>query len=67
LFKVLASELAFDDKKQVRSFFNTIRQHFLDWNNVPFEGERFKQIEKEIVTLYKGRQVAIDPDAEKLI
>ncbi|HAP57538.1 MAG: V-type ATP synthase subunit A [Sphaerochaeta sp.] len=67
LFKVLASEFAFDDKKQVRSFFNTIRQHFLDWNNVPFEGERFKQIEKEIVTLYKGRQVAIDPDAEKLI
>jgi V/A-type H+-transporting ATPase subunit A len=67
LFKVLASEFAFDDKKQVRSFFNTIRQHFLDWNNVPFKGERFAQIEKEIETLYKGKQVAVDPDAEKLI
>lgn len=67
LFKVLASEFAFDDKKQVRSFFNTIRQHFLDWNNVPFKGERFAQIEKEIETLYKGKQVAVDTDAEKLI
>lgn len=67
LFKVLASEFALDDKKQVRSFFNTIRQHFLDWNNVPFKNERFVQIEKEIETLYKGKQVAVDPDAKKLI
>ena len=67
LFNVLASEFALDDKKQVRSFFNTIRQHFLDWNNVPFKGERFTQIEKEIETLYKGKQVAVDPDAKKLI
>ncbi len=67
LFKVLAGEYALDDKKQVRSFFNTIRQHFLDWNNVPMDSERFTQIEKEIETLYKGKQVSVDPDAEKLI
>ncbi len=67
LFKVLASELSFEDKRQVRTFFNTLRQHFLDWNNVSFQSERYKQIEGEIEALYKARQTSIDPDAKKLI
>lgn len=67
LFGVLASEFAFEDKKFVRSFFNTLRQHFLDWNTVTFKSERFMQIENDIKTLYKGKQVGFDPDAKKLI
>jgi len=67
LFKVLASELDLEDKKKVRSFFNTIRQDFLDWNNVEFNSERFKQIEEKIEANYKAKQVSVDPDAEKLI
>jgi V/A-type H+-transporting ATPase subunit A len=67
LFKVLASEFALEDKRQVRSFFNNLRQLFLDWNNVEFDSERFKQIEAQIDSLYKGKQASVDPDAEKLI
>ncbi|NBK26368.1 MAG: V-type ATP synthase subunit A, partial [Spirochaetia bacterium] len=67
LFKVLASEFDLEDKKKVRSFFNTIRQDFLDWNNVEFNSERFKQIEEKIEANYKAKQVSVDPDAEKLI
>ncbi|MDD3057906.1 MAG: V-type ATP synthase subunit A [Sphaerochaeta sp.] len=67
LFKVLASEFDLEDKKKVRSFFNTIRQDFLDWNNVEFNSERFKQIEKKIEANYQAKQVSVDPDAEKLI
>ena len=67
LFQVLASEFDLEDKKKVRSFFNTIRQDFLDWNNVEFNGERFKQIEEKIKANYQAKQVSVDPDAEKLI
>ncbi|MGE4454701.1 MAG: V-type ATP synthase subunit A, partial [Sphaerochaeta sp.] len=67
LFKVLASEFDLEDKKHVRSFFNTIRQKFLDWNNVESNSERYKQIEGEIEELYQGKQRSIDPDAEQLI
>ncbi|MEA4860553.1 V-type sodium ATPase catalytic subunit A [bioreactor metagenome] len=67
LFKVLASEFDLEDKKKVRSFFNTIRQDFLDWNNVEINSERFKQIEEKIEANYKAKQVSVDPDAEKLI
>ena len=67
LFKVLASQFDLEDKKHVRSFFNKIRQKFLDWNNVEFKSERFNQIEEEIENLYKGKLKEIDPDAKKLI
>lgn len=67
LFKVLATEFDLEDKKQVRSFFNTIRQKFLDWNNVESGSERFTQIEGEIHALYQGKQRGVDPDAEQLI
>lgn len=67
LFTVLAAQYELENKKQVRSFFNTLRQKFLDWNGVEFNGERFTQIEGEIKALYKGKFVQYDSVAEKLM
>ena len=67
LFTVLAANYDLENKKQVRSFFNTVRQNFLDWNNVEFKSERFTQIEGEIKELYKGKFVQFDAVAEKLM
>jgi len=67
LFIVLAAKYELENKKQVRSFFNTVRQKFLDWNGVEFKGERFSQIEGEIRALYKGKFVKFDEVAEKLM
>ncbi|HKM05844.1 MAG TPA: V-type ATP synthase subunit A, partial [Sphaerochaeta sp.] len=67
LFTVLAANYNLENKKQVRSFFNTVRQNFLDWNNVEFKSERFTQIEDEIKELYKGKFVQFDAVAEKLM
>ncbi|MGB4406699.1 MAG: V-type ATP synthase subunit A [Sphaerochaeta sp.] len=67
LFLVLAAKYELENKKQVRSFFNTVRQNFLDWNNVEFKSERFTQIESEIQKLYKGKFVQFDAVAEKLM
>ncbi len=67
LFLVLAATYELENKKQVRSFFNTVRQKFLDWNGVEFNGERFSQLEGEIKTLYKGKFVKFDEVAEKLM
>ncbi|MBI9094855.1 MAG: V-type ATP synthase subunit A [Sphaerochaeta sp.] len=67
LFLVLAAKYELENKKQVRSFFNAVRQNFLDWNNVEFKSERFTQIETEIKKLYKGKFVQFDSVAEKLM
>jgi V/A-type H+-transporting ATPase subunit A len=67
LFKILAASYQIEDKKEVRIFFNTVRQKFLDWNNVEMESERFGQIEGELVELYSEKMASYDPEAQKLM
>jgi V/A-type H+-transporting ATPase subunit A len=67
LFTVLASNFKLTDKKDVRLYFNEVRQKFLDWNNVEFTSQRFKQIEGEIDTLYKKEFASFDEAGEKLL
>ncbi len=67
LFKVLGATFDLKDKKTVRSFFNKMRQKFLDWNNVEFNSQRFKQIEGEIKAQFDTSFVSFDEKAEKLM
>ncbi len=67
LFKVLGANFDLRDKKSVRSFFNKMRQKFLDWNNVEFKSQRFEQIEGEIKTQFDTSFVSFDEKAEKLM
>ena len=67
VFKMLAANYQIEDKKEVRVFFNTLRQKFLDWNNVEMKSERFGQIEGELVELYSEKMASYDPDAQKLM
>ncbi len=48
LFSCLTAEFRFSDKKDVRTFFNQLRQLFLDQNNKEYESEEFKILEREI-------------------
>ena len=52
LYKVLMSRFEIPSKKDVRAFFNELRQKFLDWNSVLTTDERYERYEKEINDLY---------------
>ena len=67
LVYVLGSEYALDNKDDARSFFNRLRQKFIDWNYTEFESEPFRNAEKEIDALYNERQGKINRDAELLL
>jgi V/A-type H+-transporting ATPase subunit A len=67
LFKVVAGIYEIDDKKEVRVFFNSLRQKFLDWNSVEMDSERFGQIEGELVELYSSKLSSYDTEAQKLM
>ena len=67
LFKIIGSNFKLNSKKEVRSYFNEIRQKFLDWNNVEFKSERFEQIESEIKTQFDSNFESFEEKAEKLI
>lgn len=67
LIYILGSDYDLNDKDDARSFFNLMRQKFIDWNYIEFESEAFNKAESEIDMLYHqrgGKTVAL---TEKLL
>ena len=54
LVKVLGSTYELKSKDDARSFFNRMRQRFIDWNYKEFASEAFKNAEGEIDALYES-------------
>ncbi|MBQ8210113.1 MAG: V-type ATP synthase subunit A [Clostridia bacterium] len=67
LIYILGSEYALDNKDDARSFFNRMRQKFIDWNYTEFESEAFKKAEAEINTIYAEGQGTLSREAELLL
>ena len=67
LICVLGSEYALDSKDGARSFFNRMRQKFIDWNYTEFESEAFAQGEAEIDAIYADGQGKITQKAALLL
>ncbi len=67
LIYVLGSEYALNNKDEARSFFNRMRQKFIDWNYTEFEKDAFKKAESEIDALYEEGKGKISNEAELLL
>ncbi len=52
LITVLGSDFALSDKDDARSFFNRMRQRFIDWNYTEFRSDVFRYAEDDIDLLY---------------
>ncbi len=67
LVYVLGSNYEVGNKDDARSFFNRMRQKFIDWNYTEFESEAFKKSEAEIDMLYCDGGGYLSAIAEKLL
>ena len=67
LIYVLGSKYELNDKDEARSFFNRMRQRFIDWNYREFESGEFKNAESEIDKLYEEGQGKLCREAELLL
>ena len=67
LIKLLGSEYVLDNKDDARSFFNRLRQKFINWNYTEFESDAFKKAEAEIDEMYNEGKGAISAEAERLL
>ena len=67
LVHVLGSEYALDNKDNARSFFNRMRQKFIDWNYTEFESEAFAKAETEIDAIYAEGNGKLTAEAELLL
>ncbi|MDR0641929.1 MAG: V-type ATP synthase subunit A [Treponema sp.] len=67
LLIIMASHFSFPDKNEARSWFNRLRQRFLDYNGSEWQGERFKTLEKEIRDEVDAKAEGQDPAGQKII
>jgi V/A-type H+-transporting ATPase subunit A len=67
LLAIMASKFSFTDKNEARTWFNRLRQKFLDFNGSEWKSERFSGFEKEIDDAVSERRSGIDPEAEKFL
>ena len=67
LVYVLGSDYAVQNRDDARSFFNQMRQKFIDWNYTEFESEAFKAAEAEIDALYAEGNGEMGPEAKLLL
>ena len=51
LYSFLKADMDINDKKEIRLFFNKVRQDFLDWNNSEWKSENFSLHEKNLMQL----------------
>ena len=67
LVYVLGSDYAIQSKDDARTFFNRMRQKFIDWNYTEFESESFIKAESEIDELYRKGDGKLSAAAEELL
>ncbi|MDR1443665.1 MAG: V-type ATP synthase subunit A [Treponema sp.] len=67
ILDVLGSKFSFTDKNEARSWFNRLRQRFLDYNGCEWQSERFKTLEKEIRDEVDAKAEGRDPAGQKII
>ena len=67
LIKILGSTFELKDKDEARTYFNQLRQKFLDWNYSKFQGDEFKKLEGEIDSLYSSKSGKLTAEAESLL
>ena len=56
LLAILRADFALSDKRDARTFFNELRQRFLDWNGTPSDSPDFLKRKDELVSFYEGRR-----------
>ena len=67
LISVLGSDFSLDSKEDARTFFNRMRQRFIDWNYTQWESEAFQKAESAIDELCATENGKLRLDAESLL
>ena len=67
VLRVLGSDFKLADKEDARTYFNALRQKFLDWNYTEFGSDAFKKTEAEIDELYASKSGTLTAEAENLL
>lgn len=67
IVSILGSDFAFEDKDTARNFFNQLRQKFIDWNYSPWNSDKFKAAEKDVVAHYASSNAKVRDDVAVML
>ena len=57
MYDVLFTDFEFDEKKEIRAFFNQLRQEFLDWHGTRMDTPEFDAQKQKIRDFYNAKAV----------
>lgn len=57
IYDVLTRRYSLTDKREIRGFFNQLRQEFLDWHNTEFQTPAFEAQQKKLTDYYLSKAV----------
>ena len=57
IYDVLTRRYSLTDKREIRGFFNQLRQEFLDWHNTEFKTPAFEAQQKKLTDYYLSKAV----------
>ena len=55
MYEILKAKFSLSTKQEARSFFNQLRQTFIDWNSFSWESDSFKQTEESLMNKVKAK------------
>jgi len=64
---ILGSEFSLANKDEARTYFNQLRQNFIDWNVSEWQSKAFKAKESDIDSLYAGKNGKLLSEAAALL
>lgn len=57
LYDIITGEYDLTEKKEIRAFFNGVRQEFLDWHGIPWDTPAFYEQEKVLRDAYSSKRL----------
>lgn len=57
LYDIITGEYDLSEKKEIRAFFNGVRQEFLDWHGIPWDTPAFYEQEKVLRDAYSSKRL----------
>jgi V/A-type H+-transporting ATPase subunit A len=67
LMDILTAKLDFAGKEEARTWFNRVRQNFLDYNGKEWKSDEFNKLESTIFQLLAEKKIGVEADAEGIL
>ncbi|MGL1894133.1 MAG: V-type ATP synthase subunit A [Spirochaetaceae bacterium] len=67
ILEIMGAQFSFESKNEARTYFNALRQAFIDYNGVEWETDEFFKREKTMLATLNEKKVGLDSIAAELI